>query len=65
MYTTVNEQTGKRHPKFEPFRTLKTYRPITEFYGLRPCFGVWYKVIKPGRVSLGDTIWLANKNGNS
>ncbi len=62
MYTTVSEGTGRRHPQLEPFTTLKTYRPLTEWQqSLRPCFGVWHKVLKPGNVTVGNIVWLARK----
>ena len=62
MLVTVSESTGKKHPELQPFTTLKTYRPLTKFKGtMRPFFGVWYKVVKPGTVKVGDTVWLVKK----
>ena len=62
MLVTVSERTGKKHPNLEPFTTLKTYRPLTKCRGtMRPFFGVWYKLVKPGAIKLGDTVWLVKK----
>ncbi len=62
MLVTVSEATGCKHPKLEPFATLKSYRPLYDWNGsLRPYLGVWCKVLKPGHVTVGDTIWLIRK----
>lgn len=62
MLITVSETTGTKDRALEPFETLKTYRPTKQVRGTsRPFFGVWYRLVKPGTVSVGDTIYLIKR----
>ena len=64
--TTVDQEAGEFTGP-EPIKTLKTYRMHKDVYGkadsrfATPLFGSNYAVIKPGRISVGDNVWI-NRN---
>ena len=53
-FTTVNPQTGVKHPDLEPLKTLKTYRLWGNYTS--PLFGVNLTPITLGKVKLGDYV---------
>lgn len=61
VLTTNNPETGIKTDK-DPLVTLRTYRqPKNEFlranYGTAPLFGVYFKLVKQGKVAVGDDVF--------
>ncbi|XP_012288201.1 mitochondrial amidoxime reducing component 2 isoform X3 [Orussus abietinus] len=68
IFTTVDPETGKKHPKVEPLKTLKGYRQITDpeihrYTGDSPVMGIHLGLKGPnGTVRLGDHIYVGVLN---
>lgn len=63
VLTTVNHETGVKHPEMEPLRTLRTYRlpsdaAMRKVNGDAPLFGMNYAVEKYGRIRVGDQVYV-------
>lgn len=54
ILTTVNPRTGVKHPQEEPFRTLKSYRPLSPTGS--PYFAVAAVSLNQGSLRVGDSI---------
>lgn len=62
IFVNVNPATGERHPKQEPLKTLNNYRKLFPNEG--PVMGVQLAIRKsfPGRISIGDDVFIEDKN---
>nr|CAD2136750.1 unnamed protein product [Meloidogyne enterolobii] len=62
VLTTVNPDSGEKSPKMEP---IKIYRlapgKLYEIYKESPIFGVNMTIVKPGRVRIGDPVFIQYK----
>ncbi|KAK2584614.1 hypothetical protein KPH14_006964 [Odynerus spinipes] len=64
IFTTVDPETGTKHPKAEPLKTLKGYRQITDpeirrFNGESPVMGIHLGLKgSNGTVRLGDPVYV-------
>ncbi|KAL6265576.1 hypothetical protein P5V15_002372 [Pogonomyrmex californicus] len=64
IFTTINPETGTKHPNTEPLKTLKTYRGITDpairsAIGDSPMMGIHLGLRGPnGMIRLGDPIYV-------
>lgn len=66
ILTTVNPDSGQKCPKMEPLNMLRKYRlapgKLYEIYKDSPVFGVNMAIVKPGRVRVGDPVWIQYKS---
>ncbi|KAL2727345.1 mitochondrial amidoxime-reducing component 1 isoform X1 [Vespula squamosa] len=68
IFTTVDPETGKKNPKVEPLKTLKSYRQIMDpdirpFTGESPVMGIHLGLRGPnGTVRLGDPVYVGIPN---
>ncbi|XP_003702244.1 mitochondrial amidoxime-reducing component 1 [Megachile rotundata] len=64
IFTTIDPETGKKDPKAEPLKTLKSYRQITDplyrpMTGESPVMGIHLGLRSPGgTVRIGDPIYV-------
>ncbi|XP_071523615.1 mitochondrial amidoxime-reducing component 1-like [Panulirus ornatus] len=65
IQTTVDPETGERHPKHEPITTLRSYRMVTEPAKLAkkwvksPIFGINMAIDVTGPLKVGDEVLVA------
>ncbi|XP_063236309.1 mitochondrial amidoxime-reducing component 1-like isoform X2 [Bacillus rossius redtenbacheri] len=64
ILTCVDPETGIMDPQREPLKTLKTFRQMTgrkerEVLGDAPLLGVYMGLYSPGKVSVGDPVYVA------
>ena len=59
-FTTIDPEKAKYAKNFEPLKTLRTYRPGSEYQGasLYPNFGAYFSIFSRGTVSVGDVVYL-------
>lgn len=64
--TTIDQELGEPAKSNEPLDTLNTYRRYEQVYGERdhryttgPLFGSNFSVLVPGKIKLGDSIYVA------
>jgi len=67
LLTTINYQTGEKHPKEEPLRTLRSYRVCREpeakkYERLSPRLGLNLALDRTGTVRVGDKVYVTYKN---
>lgn len=66
--TTIDQHTGDTASNNEPFRTLSSYRMYEQLYENKdkrfnaPLFGSNYSVLKPGKISVGDNVYIRRAN---
>uniref|UniRef100_A0A914GY32 MOSC domain-containing protein n=1 Tax=Globodera rostochiensis TaxID=31243 RepID=A0A914GY32_GLORO len=65
VMTTIDPDSGCRNAKMEPLKELRKYRlapgKLYEVFKESPVFGVNMAIIKPGRVRIGDPVWIRYK----
>jgi len=64
LLPTVNQETGIRDPKQEPWKTLQTYRRKPDVYGVKAQFGTYLAPIKNGIIRVGDHIRFLKEDKN-
>lgn len=60
---SINPETGKRNPEYEPYRTLKKYRLLPterakQLEGEAPTMGLYLGLHKGGDIKVGDTVYI-------
>ncbi|XP_047489144.1 mitochondrial amidoxime-reducing component 1-like [Penaeus chinensis] len=71
IQTTINVNTGVRHPTGEPITTLKTYRVpeeperLAKLWKNKPIFGVNMAIESTGELHTGDIVYVARKSAHS
>ena len=63
VFTTVDPETGEKDRDGEPLKTLRTFRSVLDpeelkVVGSAPCFGVNLAMQNPGRVRVGDKMYV-------
>ncbi|KAK7070090.1 Mitochondrial amidoxime reducing component 2 [Halocaridina rubra] len=65
VVTTINPDSGKRHPENEPLTTMKGYRVMTDppvlakAWAAKPIFGITMGIDSTGKISVGDKVFIA------
>ncbi|CAF1176400.1 unnamed protein product [Adineta steineri] len=62
LLPTVNQETGVRDPKQEPWKTLQTYRRKPELYGIKAQFGTYLSSIEHGVIRVGDRVHVLRED---
>ncbi|XP_063878249.1 mitochondrial amidoxime-reducing component 1-like isoform X1 [Scylla paramamosain] len=71
LLTTVDTDSGKRHPTQEPLTTLRSYRLLKEpsdlakVWATKPVFGCHFAIDVRGPVAVGDKVFVATATANS
>jgi len=66
VYTTVDPETGEKHSKGEPLKTLRSFRTSLDkeerkAYGTTPFFGVNLGVEVMGEIKVGDEVMISSE----
>ncbi|KAL3099186.1 hypothetical protein niasHS_000794 [Heterodera schachtii] len=65
VMTTIDPDSGRKNEKMEPIKELRKYRlapgKLYEVFKESPIFGVNMAIVKPGRIQVGDTVWIRYK----
>ncbi|KAG7161339.1 Mitochondrial amidoxime reducing component 2-like 1 [Homarus americanus] len=70
ILTTVDPQTGKRHPNKEPQHTLRSYRllsnppQLAKAWSVKPLFGLNMVIDATGPIAVGDKVLVARLSTN-
>ncbi|XP_055684866.1 mitochondrial amidoxime reducing component 2-like [Lutzomyia longipalpis] len=57
IFTNINPETAQRNPDFQPLKTLKSYRMVPDA-GDSPILGIHLGVRVPGKIALGDAVYV-------
>ena len=62
----MNGETGEKHPRSEPLRTLRSYRVSKrpedkKYYGFSPMLGIHLAIDRLGLVRVGDPVYATYK----
>ena len=62
---TIDPDNGMTHEKMEPLKELKKYRLASgadrDRFKDSPLFGVQMRLLRSGRVAVGDQVWIEYK----
>ncbi|UJR22436.1 hypothetical protein I4U23_025496 [Adineta vaga] len=64
LLPTVNQETGIRDSKQEPWKTLQTYRRKPSLYGNKAQFGIYLAPSEHGIIRVGDRIQILRDDKN-
>lgn len=70
LLTTVNPDSGERHPDQEPLTTLRSYRLLKEpsdlakVWATKPVFGNHFAIDVRGPIAVGDKVFVATVTAN-
>ncbi|CAF2777863.1 unnamed protein product [Rotaria sp. Silwood2] len=64
LLPTVNQETGIRDEKQEPWKTLQTYRRKPELYGIKAQFGIYLATSENGIIRVGDRVHVLREDKN-
>lgn len=64
LLPTINQETGVRDPKQEPWKTLQTFRRKPEVYGVKAQFGIYLASSEHGVIRVGDRIQILRQDKN-